>query len=75
MKAKVSTIFIDENRFALQAPGVLNPYGGRCLEKLEMTDYEETLRLDQAARSALFHNKFAEQPDFKQLIKEGKAKY
>ena len=75
MKAKVGTIFIDENRFALQAAGVLNPYGGRCLEKLEMTDYEETLRLDQAARSALFHNKFAEQPDFKQLIKEGKAKY
>ena len=45
------------------------------LRKLEMTDYEEERRLDQAARSALFHNKFAEQPDFRQLIKEGKAKY
>ncbi len=75
MRAKMGQILIDENRFFIQAAGVLNPFGGRCLEKLEITDYDEERKLDQAARSALFKQKFAEQPDFRQLIKEGKAKY
>ena len=75
MRAKVGTIFIDENRFVLQASGVLNPFGGRCLEKLEIMDYDENAKFDKAADRALYNQQFAEQPDFRKLIKEGKAKY
>ena len=75
MRAKIGHVIIDENKFVLQAAGMLNPFGSRCLEKLEITDDEESLRIDRVAHKALYDQKFAEQPECQKLIKEGKAKY
>ena len=75
MRMQISTVFIDETRFVLQATGVLNPFGSRCLEELKIIDYEEVLKFEEAANNALLQHKFAEQYDYKKLIKDGKAKY
>ena len=67
--------FVDEKRFIISVGGYLNPFGGRCLERLEITDYDEKHRLDEETKKAMYQQRFAEQPDFRKMIREGKAKY
>ena len=76
MRAEFSCVYIDEGRFYIHTEhGVLNPYGGRCLENVEIPDYNERQKLLDEAQKAVGEQKFMEQPDFARWIKEGKAKY
>jgi len=74
-RGRLGWLFVDEKRFSFQFAGYLNPFGGRCLERLEITDYDEKHRLDEETKKAMYQQRFAEQPDFRKMIREGKAKY
>ena len=75
MRLTTTTVFIDNGRFVTHASGFLNPFGGRCLEPLDIIDWEEKKKLDRATNDALLYPKLVPMPDFKQWIREGKAKY
>ena len=75
MRLTTTTVFIDNGRFVTHASGFLNPFGGRCLEPLDIIDWEEKKKLDLATDDALLYQKLVPMPDFEQWIREGKAKY
>ncbi len=75
MRLTTTTVFIDNGRFVTHASGFLNPFGGRCLEPLDIIDWEEKKKLDRATNDALLYQKLVPMPDFEQWIREGKAKY
>ena len=73
-------IFVRENGITIDAASeetLINPFGDRCLEALEFDGehYDCYLEMKKQTLRAMKEQKLLPRPDFKQWIKEGKAKY
>lgn len=76
-RIELDSAVINGNKIYMGGNAFVNPYGDRCLEALEFTSegYKEYTQCKKDAREAMKNHKLIPRPDFKKLIKEGKAKY
>ena len=70
----------NEKQFFLRGSEIINPYGDRCLEELELDINipemaEKITKCSHEAQQAMREQRLAPRPPFEQWIREGKAKY